>query len=285
MAGTADKKRAPATRSGGAPKRRTAPARSDTPTARDTALRRYLRETRSPLTAAALSLPLVTAYGLGTLLLPETRNGADLLTGALALAFAKAGWAGWRPWAVFYGALVAVNLGVVAWLSRRSRLSWNMALPLLAECAFYAVLTGTASSWLTHHVLEVARGTHLVWAPGLPLATAAAPATPGVVAGLLISAGAGLHEELVFRLVGVGLVARLWLGAHWRSQGLPLVAVVVVSALTFAAVHHLAEPFTWSAMVFRTFAGLFFSLLYLGRGFAVAAWTHALYDAWILVLP
>jgi hypothetical protein len=34
--------------------------------------------------------------------------------------------------------------------------------------------------------------------------------------------------------------------------------------------------------VFRTIAGLFFSALYLTRGFGITAWTHALYDVFLV---
>ena len=242
-----------------------------------TAVARYLAETRAPLTAAALTLPLLCIYGLGTLLLPSARNGADLLTSSLAMGFTAIGWIGWRPWAGFYGALILVNLGIVIWLSRRSRISLNMLAPLLLECTCYAVLTGTASDWLTDQVLDAAR-THLAL---IPLATSTAV---GSLTGLIISAGAGLHEELLFRLVGIGAIARVWLGEDWRMHAGRVVGLALVSSLIFAGVHHIAEPFTWGAMVFRTVAGLVFAALYLARGFAVAAWTHALYDVWILVI-
>ena len=241
------------------------------------AISRYLAETRAPLTAAALTLPLLCIYGLGTLMLPGARNGADLLTSSLAMGFAAAGWAGWRPWASFYGALIVVNLGIVVWLSRRARFSRHMLPPLLLECACYAVLTGTTSDWLTDQVLDAAR-THLAMTP-LATASGSDPWT-----GIVISAGAGLHEELVFRLLGIGVVARAWLGTTWRTDTTRVVALALISSLVFAGVHHIAEPFTWGAMVFRTVAGLVFAALYLARGFAVAAWTHALYDVWILVV-
>jgi hypothetical protein len=36
--------------------------------------------------------------------------------------------------------------------------------------------------------------------------------------------------------------------------------------------------------VFRTIGGLFFSALYVLRGFGITAWTHALYDILVLVV-
>ena len=60
---------------------------------------------------------------------------------------------------------------------------------------------------------------------------------------------------------------------------------MVASSLIFAAVHHLGvagEEFTLSAFVYRTLAGAYFGVVYQLRGFAVAAWTHCLYDLYVL---
>lgn len=235
----------------------------------------YLRSTRSPMTAAALTLPLLCFYGLGSILLEDTRNGVDVISTALAWSFAALGARGWQPYALFYGALVLGNLGLLIYLKRTSRFDVRTFLPLVLECSVYAVATGTLSSYLTRNVLDVM---HLSVAP------LAAGSGHGPISGLFVSAGAGLHEELVFRLVGIGGVARLWLGTAWRSQTARLLLLMVLSSLVFSAIHHIVEPFRFQVFVFRTFAGLVFAALYLSRGFAVAAWTHALYDVWILVV-
>jgi hypothetical protein len=62
----------------------------------------------------------------------------------------------------------------------------------------------------------------------------------------------------------------------------------VLSSLAFSLAHHIGpagEAFRFSAFVYRTLAGVFFAAIYQVRGFAVAAWTHALYDVYVLSLP
>lgn len=103
--------------------------------------------------------------------------------------------------------------------------------------------------------------------------------------------GAGIYEELLFRLML--LPATAWLvrraGVSPRKS---LVTAIVVTSLAFSAVHyrmdvrllgwhlHLpyGDPFQWYSFVFRTCAGLLFALLFAYRGFGVTAGTHALYD-------
>jgi hypothetical protein len=42
------------------------------------------------------------------------------------------------------------------------------------------------------------------------------------------------------------------------------------------------DVFTVQSFTFRMIAGLFFSALYVLRGFGVDAWTHALYDVFLI---
>src|SRR5438552_2643755 len=95
-----------------------------------------------------------------------------------------------------------------------------------------------------------------------------------------------IYEELLFRVVLVGLLA-------WAANKLlgvrPLVAGVVATvlgALIFSAFHYIGpygDRLEVYSFVFRTIAGLFFSGLYLLRGFGITAWTHALYDVFLLL--
>jgi hypothetical protein len=54
----------------------------------------------------------------------------------------------------------------------------------------------------------------------------------------------------------------------------------------FSALHYLGGQEIPGAYSFwyRTFSGVFFSALFLSRGFAVAAWTHFLYDVVVMSL-
>jgi membrane protease YdiL (CAAX protease family) len=110
-------------------------------------------------------------------------------------------------------------------------------------------------------------------------ASAESRSTPPL-AQIVTYLGAGIYEEVIFRLVVfLGAIALL------RSALVPnLVATVsatAISALSFAAVHHLGahgESANGYVFVFRTLAGLLFTLLFLARGFGVTVGTHACYD-------
>ncbi|HEX7069526.1 MAG TPA: CPBP family glutamic-type intramembrane protease, partial [Rhodothermales bacterium] len=59
----------------------------------------------------------------------------------------------------------------------------------------------------------------------------------------------------------------------------------LIGAIIFSAVHYtgpLGDPFTLSSFTFRFLFGLALNVLFLWRGFGVAAWTHALYDVFVV---
>lgn len=237
-------------------------------------LRTYLRETAQPVQAAALTLPLLVLYGVGILVVPQARNGADLVSSLLHSLLARLGTSETMGYLGFYAFLALLNAGLVWHLSRTTRFSGRWMWGVLFESALYAVAVGSVSSSVTTKLTHVLAATS---AQG-----AAADTSP--IAGVIMSAGAGLHEELVFRLGLVGGLGRLWLGPTWRQGSARLVALLLGTAVLFSLAHHVVEPFALVPFVFRSVAGLLFGGLFLLRGFAVAAWTHALYDVWVIVL-
>src|SRR2546421_10624546 len=97
----------------------------------------------------------------------------------------------------------------------------------------------------------------------------------------MLSLGAGIYEELLFRVLLVGALAaaaRALLG--WRpvtaGAAAPLLGAALFSAFPYIGPY--GDRLQGYSFVFRMGAGLFFSALYLTRGFGVTAWTHALYD-------
>jgi membrane protease YdiL (CAAX protease family) len=92
--------------------------------------------------------------------------------------------------------------------------------------------------------------------------------------------GAGVHEELVFRLGGVaGLVAL----SRRLGPRISVAFAIAVSSLAFAAAHHIgwraqAEPWTMHAFAFRAVAGAAFAAIFWFRSLAHAVYAHVLYD-------
>jgi membrane protease YdiL (CAAX protease family) len=98
-----------------------------------------------------------------------------------------------------------------------------------------------------------------------------------------LSVGAGLYEELLFRVV---LVGGLYLLLRTFARPTPAyVIAALIGALIFSWVHYIGpfgDAFLWSSFTFRFLFGLVLNVIFLARGFAVAAWTHALYDVMVV---
>ena len=102
----------------------------------------------------------------------------------------------------------------------------------------------------------------------------------GQTARVLTFIGAGIYEEVLFRL-------GLFVGGYFVLRMIrlsPPAAVLLAAggaAVAFAAAHHVGpygEPMNPPVFVFRTIAGLYFTVLFVGRGFGVAVGAHAGYD-------
>lgn len=103
---------------------------------------------------------------------------------------------------------------------------------------------------------------------------------------LILSAGAGLYEELLFRLILISAVHFLVVDLARQSEGVGFVIAAVVSAVAFALYHNISHPSGGADLALLasySMAGLYFAALFLLRGFGVAVMTHTLYDVVVLI--
>ena len=117
------------------------------------------------------------------------------------------------------------------------------------------------------------------------------PPRPHLLAGgigdeLILVLGAGVYEELVFRLILFTLLALILKDAFGFHSGWAGLVMVLVSGVLFSAYHYLSpyEEFRLETFLFRTAAGVYFGLLFLLRGFGITAASHSAYDILIVLL-
>ncbi|HTS88363.1 MAG TPA: CPBP family glutamic-type intramembrane protease [Gemmatimonadales bacterium] len=234
----------------------------------------YWSATRAPRYSLLFAFPLLLAYEwLARVLSGDegVRNGADVLLKSLFLVLG--GRAGLTMFAVI---LLGSGLVLVVRDWRRSgppRLAYFMG--MLAEAILYALVFGTVTGALTGLLLHGPRGLYIVQGQALPFATR-----------IMVSLGAGVYEELLFRVVIVSALQRLASrGFKWRPWAAGSFATFG-GALIFSAFHYvgpLGDTLTLTSFVFRMVAGVLLSGLFLLRGYGITAWTHALYDVFLTV--
>ncbi|MCS7034394.1 MAG: CPBP family intramembrane metalloprotease [Phycisphaerae bacterium] len=102
---------------------------------------------------------------------------------------------------------------------------------------------------------------------------------------MLLGLGAGVYEELVFRLIGLTFLNFLLADVLRWSARPALIGSVALSSIAFALYHYWGyEAFQWRSMVFRTLAGIYFAILFLTRGFGISVGVHATYDIFVVLL-
>ena len=231
-------------------------------------LKKYLHHGTSLPVGLVMTVPLLVLYELGLLVVGlDVLNGADVVTQQVLNGFGQVGF-------LTFNAALLVGFGVgVALLKHRNQFDFRFFGPLLVESTLYGFTMG----FLIIALLDETK--LLLGETGLLGPTSGVELLRNVV----LSAGAGLHEELLFRLAMIPGLLALWKRVT-RVGGRPLAIVfaVVVSSVLFSVAHFMAEDPNWYRFAYRGAAGLVFAIVFLTRGFAVAAYTHTMYDIWVL---
>lgn len=227
---------------------------------------RYRYLTRTTATVAFATVPLVLIYGLGLLVAsPLARSGVDIVSVPILRHLPVASYIGIQL------AIAGVLIFVAAFRREEtvgSHLRWTF--PTIAESAAWGFGTGTIVIAALDEVLVLSAG-------------AGDAAMARIVDLAVLSAGAGLHEEFVFRLVLIPLLVLALTRVLGVERWAAALGAIALSSVIFALAHHLAgEPFDTYVFAFRTVAGIFFAALFTWRGFAIAAWSHAIYDLQVL---
>lgn len=101
------------------------------------------------------------------------------------------------------------------------------------------------------------------------------------MARLTISVGAGLYEEMLFRLVGLALMHFVLVDLIGVTPRWGYAIAIFICALAFA-LYHQGQGTT--LLIFRTLAGVYLGTVYVMRGFGIVVGTHALFDVLALVI-
>ena len=232
----------------------------------------YFHRSHWPLQCLIFIMPLLLIYQIGSAMHPWTPapdSPARLVAFALILRFfALFGVVGnYLPMAVVVAVLLAWHL------SRKDPWQFDPLLYLgrAAESFVWAMP-------ILVFALVVANGSAMA-------ATSGAPAMAWQEK-CVIAVGAGVYEELLFRLVLITLLNMLLVDILGLSLGKAIPIIIVASAVLFSLYHYLGpEHFTMQTFFFRTAAGVYLAAIFIFRGFGIDVATHAAYDLLAIGLP
>ena len=103
-----------------------------------------------------------------------------------------------------------------------------------------------------------------------------------------LAIGAGIWEELLFRVGAIGLSLSFLTKVIGYSGFYSAFIAILLSALIFSLFHYLGpfgDNFAYKSFYLRTLAGIFLGSLYLFRGFGITVYTHIFYDMAIISIP
>ncbi len=272
----------------------------------------YFERTSRPIYAIVFLLPFIVFYELGTILINTDLlkyywQGRVVAFSWLQEFLAYLGFGSKFGW-------VATPLAVVvilAALQLTSRKGWHFwlgdILPMAVECILLAIPLIVLSMFLssssqrrgdidqfTNSAIRIQTDAALrcssVASDGLPAAAESGGDDgkwQGLLANVVTGIGAGIYEELVFRLILIIALMVLFQDILQFGHKISIILSVLISAALFSAYHHIvylegqfvqSSPFNWLEFGFRTIAGIYFAVLFAIRGFGITAGAHAFYD-------
>jgi len=228
----------------------------------------YWRFSRSTYYSVVAALPLLLTYEIILILTQSNywviRNAADVWIRTFLMAFDL------KAQHITF-VMIGIFLAMIPISKIRSagiRLKVNYLLIMLVESFLYSLILG----WILQNILGLGG-----LASGVQL--------NGKLQNFALSLGAGLFEEIVFRVILLNLIFFL-LKPLFKNTVTSAVLSVLISSFLFSGSHYvgsLGDSWELYSFMFRWVAGILFTVLYFVRGFAITAYTHALYDVWVLV--
>lgn len=228
----------------------------------------YWSDTHTPLYSFIFTIPLFIIYEIGILSIsassmPLLRNGADVLMRQILGIFGIYGMYG------FSGSFLVGFL--VTFLRQKNKLKsteirGEYLLKMLGESLLWSVLLWAFLSTLP--TLLMSNGKVFLFQQ------------------IVLAVGAGIYEEFVFRVILITILAKiLKLIFQWNNSA-QKTGAVIIAAIMFSLFHFLGDfgdPPDLRLFIIRFSAGLFLGVIYIFRGFGIAAYTHSIYDLLIMV--
>lgn len=227
----------------------------------------YWEAAKCPLQILAFLLPLIIFYEMAlTFLLQSQENVRTVLAHKYLLRFFDAFHI--APEGALHLGGIAIIVVLVVW-HLLNREPWRVQWPfvgLMAVETLFVTLPLLVLSQIIQKPLAV---------DGLAAANPQTLHDLGFLSKFAISIGAGLYEELMFRMLLIAVIHTLLVDVGRASNNLGAGIAVVVSAAAFAAYHPLENAVQG---MFLFLAGLYFGGVYVLRGFGIVVGVHALYD-------
>jgi len=259
----------------------------------------YLERTSRPIYAMFFLLPFIIFYEFGTIFIKsDVFKQSPVLVDSFVWLQKVSGQIGFGSKFAMGAPPLAVIIILIA-LQITSGKKWSLwvvdFLPMGIECILLSVPLIVLTLMLNS--LSVPNDTAQYKIENTPaqsemFATCAsayeeAAVEQNFLAEIVTGMGAGIYEELVFRLILICLLMLVFQDLLRFDHINSVILAVLISAALFSAHHHIDfisgqanpnDPFSMGKFLFRTVAGVYFAGLFAIRGFGITAGTHIFYN-------
>ena len=196
----------------------------------------------------------------------EIRNGADVFLRQLIMGFGK------HSESIYGLLLIIVFFGIMFFnrnMVKKERLKFTFLLFMFAESLLWSLgflILMSISERITLSILE----------------------RNIIPEQFYLAIGAGIWEELLFRVGAIGLCLILLTKIIKYSEIFSALIAILFAAVLFSLFHYIGpfgDIFTYKSFYIRTWAGIFLGSLYLFRGLGITVYTHIFYDMAIISIP
>lgn len=214
-------------------------------------------------------LPLLVLYEVGIALQGSSiKNASDVFVEKVFGLLGKNGSL------IFNFLVIAFLLISIIYIEKKYQLDLTTFIFMFLESVVYAFFIGNVLGYVVYKIL-------------FPYALAR-PFSMNAWLGVILSIGAGVYEEIVFRLLLITALSFIFATLLKISKPVSKILSIMMGALLFAAMHYvgtLGDIFTNTNFTFRALSGIVLSTIFLLRGLGVAVYTHAIYDVLSVLKP
>jgi len=229
----------------------------------------YFQRSKNLANSFVFILPLLVLYELGIALQSSNiKNTADIIIKTPLSLFGKNG-------SFIFNLLVIIFLLIsIFYLEKERSFQIFIFFPMFIESLVYALCIGYILGFLVYKIL-------------FPYVLAA-PLAMHAWTSVLLSVGAGVYEEIVFRLLLISALYYICIHVLKTSRPFSAMISIALGALIFASMHYIGDTgnkFTYMNFTFRLLSGIILSTIFMFRGLGIAVYTHTIYDVFVVLKP
>jgi len=229
----------------------------------------YLHRSKSLANSFLFILPLLILYEAGIAMHGSNiKNAADVIFKTPLSIFGRNG-------SLIFNSLVIIFLFVsVFYIEKEYRFNSLIFIPMFLESIVYALFIGYGVGFIVYKVL-------------FPYVLAIF-FSKNIWMGIILSIGAGVYEEIVFRLLLLSVLYFIFTSLLKIYKPISAAISIFLGALIFTSMHYvgtLSDSFTYTNFTFRFLSGLALSVVFMLRGLGIVVYTHAIYDVLSVIKP